>query len=253
MKHGFSLVELSIVLVILGLLTGGILTGQSLIRSAELRSVTTEEGRYVVAVQSFRNKYLALPGDITNATSFWNEQAAGAACASTASTTSLTCNGNGDGLINYSTNSNEMFRFWQHLANAGLIAGSYNGVRLETNDRSTGAGNAPQGRFGQSYWFIEDGVPREAGNTRYFRAIYGNYFMHGSLSNNNPPALPLISPAELWSVDTKVDDGRPATGSLMAYRHDECTNSGGDPTQINAEYLVSVSDPHCAIIFPRPF
>ncbi len=42
MRHGFSLVELSIVLVILGLLTGGILTGQNLIHAAELRSVTTE-------------------------------------------------------------------------------------------------------------------------------------------------------------------------------------------------------------------
>lgn len=46
MRHGFSLVELSIVLVILGLLVGGVLTGQSLIRAAELRSVSTEFQKY---------------------------------------------------------------------------------------------------------------------------------------------------------------------------------------------------------------
>lgn len=58
----FSLVELSIVLVILGLLTGGILAGQSLIRAAELRAVSTEYSRYITATQSFRDKYFAVPG-----------------------------------------------------------------------------------------------------------------------------------------------------------------------------------------------
>ena len=69
-KQGFSLVELSIVLVILGLLTGGILTGQSLIRAAELRSVTTEFQKYQTAMMTFRDRYMALPGDMRNATAF---------------------------------------------------------------------------------------------------------------------------------------------------------------------------------------
>ncbi|PZP83692.1 MAG: type II secretion system protein, partial [Azospirillum brasilense] len=57
--HGFSLVELSIVLVILGLLTGGILGGQSLIRAAELRTISTDANRYITAAQTFRDKYFA--------------------------------------------------------------------------------------------------------------------------------------------------------------------------------------------------
>ena len=73
MRAAFSLVELSIVLVILGLLTGGILTGQNLIRAAELRSVVTEFQTYQTAVMTFRDKYFALPGDMTNATDFWGE------------------------------------------------------------------------------------------------------------------------------------------------------------------------------------
>ena len=76
MQRGFSLVELSIVLVILGLLTGGILAGQSLIRASELRAVSTEFQRYVAAVNTFRDKYFMLPGDMSNATAFWGEDAA---------------------------------------------------------------------------------------------------------------------------------------------------------------------------------
>ena len=71
MRSGFSLVELSIVLVILGLLTGGILAGQNLIRAAELRSVTTQFQNYHAAVMTFRDKYFALPGDMANAEDFW--------------------------------------------------------------------------------------------------------------------------------------------------------------------------------------
>ena len=68
----FSLVELSIVLVILGLLTGGILAGQSLIRAAQLRAVSTEYSRYVASINSFRDKYFGWPGDLRNATAFWS-------------------------------------------------------------------------------------------------------------------------------------------------------------------------------------
>ena len=70
-RHAFSLVELSIVLVILGLLVGGVLSGQSLIRAAQLRSVTTQFANYRAAVFTFRDKYFALPGDMANASAFW--------------------------------------------------------------------------------------------------------------------------------------------------------------------------------------
>ncbi|MFM9890490.1 MAG: type II secretion system protein, partial [Rickettsiales bacterium] len=92
LRYGFSLVELSIVLVILGLLTGGILSGQSLIRAAELRSVSTEYNRYVTAVQTFRDKYFALPGDMTNAQSFWGSSANCPGTSAQGNTDGKTCN-----------------------------------------------------------------------------------------------------------------------------------------------------------------
>ncbi len=101
MTNGFSLVELSIVLVILGLLTGGILSGQNLIRAAELRAVTTEFSAYQTAVMTFKDKYFALPGDMRNATDFWGSAGGsgviGDGCEAGTPTGTQTCNGNGDG------------------------------------------------------------------------------------------------------------------------------------------------------------
>jgi len=60
-RHAFSLVELAIVLVILGLLVGGVLSGSSLIRASELRSISTQYTNYYTAVRSFRDKFLPCP------------------------------------------------------------------------------------------------------------------------------------------------------------------------------------------------
>ncbi|MGB1539945.1 MAG: prepilin-type N-terminal cleavage/methylation domain-containing protein, partial [Rickettsiales bacterium] len=68
---GFSLVELSIVLAIIGLLAGGILGGRNLIRSAELRSIITERKQYWDAVSIFHDRYMELPGDMSDAEDHW--------------------------------------------------------------------------------------------------------------------------------------------------------------------------------------
>ncbi|PZP84903.1 MAG: hypothetical protein DI582_07515 [Azospirillum brasilense] len=156
--HGFSLVELSIVLVILGLLTGGILGGQSLIRAAEIRSIGVDFNRFSTATYTFRDKYMGLPGDITNATQFWGAaHATPATCRTTASTTQATCDGDGNGNLTTTggaTNlTHEMHRYWQHLANAGLIEGTYTGVGANnptSQDGSLPGVNSPRLRVGQS-------------------------------------------------------------------------------------------------------
>ena len=61
-KRGFSLIELAIVLVIIGLLSGGVLIGQSLIRNAELQAAINEVGKYKDAIATFQQKYIELPG-----------------------------------------------------------------------------------------------------------------------------------------------------------------------------------------------
>ena len=135
MRKGFSLVELSIVLVILGLLVGGVLSGQSLIRAAELRSVSNDLSRYAAAAQTFRDKYFAIPGDMPNATSFWGSAGGAnndAACQAAQTTAAATCNGDGNGDLLNNNGESEPYLFWKHLANAGLIEGSYSGINAQT-------------------------------------------------------------------------------------------------------------------------
>src|SRR3984885_348580 len=67
-EKGFTLIELSIVLVIIGLIVGGVLVGQDLIRAAQVRATVTQIEKYNSAVNTFRGKYGALPGDLNAGT-----------------------------------------------------------------------------------------------------------------------------------------------------------------------------------------
>src|SRR4051812_21475415 len=99
-RRGFTLLELSIVLVVIAMLVGGVLVGQSMIHSAELRSVTADINRFSAAAIAFKDKYHYLPGDLPNATSFWGAKPDCSTLNLTPTPTTLTCNGNGNGYIN---------------------------------------------------------------------------------------------------------------------------------------------------------
>ena len=148
-QSAFSLVELSIVLVILGLLTGGIVGGQSLIRAAELRSISTDLSSYQTAINMFKDKYFAMPGDMPNALLFWPADT-NANCTNGTGTDQTpklqTCNGNGNGHID-GTQNDEAWRVWQHLSNAGLIAGQFSGHRSNSTDVNIFGGGTACGCF----------------------------------------------------------------------------------------------------------
>ena len=258
-RHAFSLVELSIVLVILGLLTGGILTGQSLIRAAELRSVSTQYSAFSTAVMSFRDKYFALPGDMRNATSFWGAaHATPATCATTAATGTATCNGDGNGMIEVSAGSNEKFRFWQHLANAGLVEGNYTGIEGASGqaDYAVANVNAPAGKLGNSLWHtrtISNNV-YVSGHTQYFDGVYGNVYQFGAQTLNNDPSTSVLSPEEAWNIDTKIDDGKPATSLLVPRTRATCTNATAavaDSDNFDSIYNLTNTSAACVLVFRK--
>ena len=248
-KLGFSLVELSIVLVILGLLVGGILAGKSLIRASELRAVGTEYHRYVTAVAAFRDKYFALPGDMANAQSFWGiAHATAATCVTTIGTGTQTCNGDGNSRVTPSTGSNESFRFWQHLVNAGLMEGAYEGVGTDP-DTATLL-NSPTSRLPGGLWYIGYWGTVAPGNAVTFAATYDNAFELGAISANEHPRAALLKPEELWNVDTKLDDGRPGYGKLIALRWNSCTDAA-DSADLDSEYALTDTTIQCAVLFRR--
>ena len=254
MKNAFSLVELSIVLVILGLLTGGILGGQSLIRAAELRSVSTEAARYTTAVYSFRDKYMALPGDMPNATAFWG---AAPDCSAQTASGASTCNGNGDGMLRWGgTNPEraEMFTFWQHLANAGIIEGNYTGVRGTPGGFPAASNpgiNTPRSRLANGCWTIYNNIDNAVWNLTSLTNT--NSLVMGALSVTGPghPDFcnqPIMKPEELWNIDTKMDDGRPGQGNIITYntaKQANCTTSNDPAT---SAYNLSFTSNDCAVV-----
>ncbi len=260
---GFSLVELSIVLVILGLLVGGILAGQSLIRASELRSIPEEQAKIATAMHGFRDKYFALPGDMANAISFWGAVNTGGAngnCAAPATdrgTGTQTCNGDGNGLImalsdtSYSAAINyERFRLYQHLANAGLIEGSYSGV---TGPGGTGhyvpGINTLAGHIPNTGWVIAFGTINTAGGANdYSQPSPGHYTQIGASSASATPNVKFTTPQEAWNIDKKIDDGKPALGRMKIKYWDDCTLSA-DQYDFAADYDLNKTTNECVIQF----
>ncbi len=110
-QKGFTLIEIAIVLVIIGLLLGGVMKGQELITQSKIRSVEKEFDGVTVAVLGYRERYKALPGDDAQTEARWTSSD----------------DGNGDGEIggnfNSSTATDESRLLWQHLRAAGLVTG----------------------------------------------------------------------------------------------------------------------------------
>lgn len=270
--HGFSLVELSIVLVIIGLLVGGIPAGQSLIRASELRAVSSEYQRYQSAVMAFRDKYFAIPGDFSNATSFWGSlggTGSDSVCHAIAATSIATCNGDGDNTLLWggnATNQYEWYRFWQHLANAGLIEGQYTGVISSPVVIGT---NVPPVKLSKVYFTARNGFGYtttgasgvSAGSVNIFAGNYGLNQLslnQVGLSATVAGSFPL-NPSEAWNIDTKMDDGVPSAGRLWAFKGDgtntRCTTTAGivPPGDAGATYQLDSVIKDCTLYLVRAF
>lgn len=249
MQKAFSLVELSIVLVILGLLTGGILAGQSLIRAAELRSITADQQRYFAAVQAFRDKYMAMPGDMLNATLFWGKDNTRCAAHTGTAATPGTCNGNGNGV--WELDAIENYRAWQQLAMAGLIEGSFTGYVSPvafTTPPVIGR-DVPASKMSNRYWVLGWFSQLETTNGEVgfsgVADIRENYLFFSSVNPGFWTSTASLRPEEAWNIDTKMDDGRPAQGKVRSANDNGCTDVGTSAAQYN---LTNSSTP-CSLGF----
>lgn len=234
----FSLVELSIVLVLLGLIVGGILVGQNLIHASTLRSVSTDIQKYQTAINGFREQFTALPGDFGSAQRYWG---VGASCPS--NTTGGTCNGNNDGIVYCSPDYTgcEMTYATQHLALAGLISGSY-------NPNWPAADPLPMKLY--AYPLKLDGASLTYGYHPTYPAVLYDNFVAGQYIYVSALATtgffsgyrdPVIRCVDAWNIDTKTDDGKPGTGTMVSTRLN-CTTDTAAANFATSNYNVGVND-----------
>ncbi len=264
MKHhsAFSLLELSIVLVIIGLIAGGIVAGASMIRAAELRAVITEHSQFNTAVNTFRDKYLGLPGDLRNAEAFWGSMT-NCGAASPSATGTQTCNGDGNGALVKpvaASQTGESFMFWQHLANAELIVGTYSGIAGTVQEFDADIGvNVPASKLSGAGWSIENRDNTSGTLTASFQLNFGNGYIFGaettSWGSQNYTRGRVLTPKEAWGIDKKIDDGKPAQGKLtiddaFSVCTTATTNTSAD---FDAEYSLDSNDVACSLRFIKQF
>lgn len=219
-RDGFTLLELSVVLAIVGMLVGGVLATQSYLRTASLTTTFNEGKYYLTAIQQFQKMYDGqLPGDMSNATSYWGD---GGGCPGTIA--SGTCNGDGDGQITVLTQ--EMFLVFHHLKLANLIKGNYTGLAGPAGSIDGIIGtNLPVltatgvSLYANSLGIFTSNSPFYSGNYGPFTLLLGKI-----VSSNSMPSGGFMSPQEAYEMDSKFDNGAPATGWIRAPSAGTCTS-----------------------------
>jgi len=224
-RSGFTLVEMSIVIVIIGLIVGGILVGRDLVRAAEVRATVTQIEKYNQAVNTFRGKYGYLPGDMpaTPALQF-GFAARGTSCGQ----------GDGNGIIaappftcfGATEGDGETAMFWVDLSFAHLIDGSFSTANATalTGIDYTGTGLSlwfPTAKIGNgNYVYVwsagtcEPSCYSSAGINLF--GIAAITLMAGSSNSGKITSTGNITVAQAYAIDAKVDDGMPHTGRVLA-------------------------------------
>jgi len=216
--YGFTLIELSIVLIIISLIVGGIVGGKSLIRSAEIQSVVKDIGSIKTALNTFTDQYDSLPGDFLNAYDYFDGSGGNSICgANTDSTDFGGCNGNAN---NQLAGRAEQIRGWQHLQ----LAEIFNSVEIEV---SLG------GRYVVGYNLPTSDVKTAGYNVGYATNVYqkkygNNIHFATDFDNGNNFAGGVITAREAKTLDKKMDDGEADNGNIYSTNS---WGSGGCTTQ----------------------
>ncbi len=212
--QGFTLVELSIVIIIIGFLIAGVSAGQSLIRQAALNSVITDFQMYQTAYNNFVGRYGEIPGDMVDGMSYW-----GTACDSSVNNF---CNGNGDGVINMAHAAYyETFAAWKELSLAGMIV-SLPGPVNPSSQPIIGV-DSPASRINNAGYSLSVGTGNELEEPSYTMWHLGadpliNVIMIGTANTIGSNILDggVLSPIESFNIDQKIDDGNTdSSGNLI--------------------------------------
>ncbi len=265
---GFTLLELSIVLVIIGLIIGGILVGQDMIKAAEVRATVGQIEKYNSAVNTFRSKYNAIPGDIP--------QQSAANYGFLQLTVSPTIGeGDGNGLLEgggagLTEPAGETLLFWRHLSEANLVDGSLGQIGNSAIIASSGVVTG-------TVTNVSTSVPPSKINLTNYLVVYAasgfNYYQLMPVASvTTTPAYTFnttgVTPIQANNMDNKLDDGLPNTGIVVARyltgvnvtptwaatsTNNDCMMNGSSATDPTDTYNLNKdtggNDPSCSVRF----
>jgi prepilin-type N-terminal cleavage/methylation domain-containing protein len=241
-EAGFTLVELAIVLVVMGLLAVAAVSGRSLIRSAELKTVITNVQSYRIAVDNFKTQYEGLPGDLKNASNFWGLTACGGVAAN--------CNGDGKIGTGAVTDDTEVYYAWYQLSIAQLIAGTYSGTgTFAIMNGATPNVPANKSLAGVGYSLTYLATPFSYVDD-LSRSFPGNYFVVGKnhATDNYLSTAALNADDAMW-LDSKVDDGTPDFGTVLGGTGNGASGTCISGSAPNATYNATNSNISCLVMF----
>lgn len=247
-NKGFSLVELSIVILIIGLLVAGISSGTKLIQQAELRSIISEFEEIQVAYKTFQATYDAIPGDMGDASVFFS------GCA-TGGVGNVNCNGNGDGQVTFNMGDesngdqlgDEPYKVFRHLNLAGIYDKGGSTVLPSAisnfNSYATDGVHANSDALGNGYYVI---VSVDAGNTGGSTIAAGA--IYETTSGAFVSAFPVGSPG-VYVFSNTVGTSNGGQGAMNAFtafqidkKIDDGTTSGGNAIGANTGSFRTITD-----------
>lgn len=200
-QHGFTLVEIAIVLVIIGLLLGGVFKGQELINSAKVKNLAGDFRSLPLFIYAYQDKFKRLPGDDQEVINHLGATAT----AATTPANSKTGNGIIEGRWDSSTLTDENVLLWQHIRLAGLATGS---TDFSESSKAGLPANAEGGQFGIQM----TPAPIKGLSGTYYACSSG---INGKLAQQ---------------LDASLDDGVPDRGSLRAQENTTNDANGGATT-----------------------
>lgn len=212
-QQGFTLVEIAIVLVIIGLLLGGVLKGQELINSAKVKNMIGDFRSTSTFVFAYQDRFKALPGDDQRA----NTNLTGGIVATTPAATLGNARINGD--WNSLTRTDESYLFWQHVRLAGFATGDPTPPAAPAAGDAYNPRNADGGRMG---------ITGDAVNTTVPNPWPANFYICSSG----------IQGRFARQIDTTIDDGNTSTGTIRVLG----TNAGGELANSATFYTVTAAD-----------
>jgi len=210
-SSGFTLVEVAIVLIIVGLILGGVFKGQSLVDNARVRSISSELTGFRTAWYSFQDRYRSIPGDFPKARTQIDSAAVP---------------GDGNGRIDDST---ERAGVWQQLSLAGFISGNYDGSTSAVgtaNDVECAPQTCPQNPFNGFYKITYSAQAADAASPA-----------HEIFTGSQIPVNILSQ------LDAKMDDGNARSGKFRVHRAFASACTSGD------NWDIASANANCAGVF----